>query len=183
MKKILITLMCTLGLALTAANASALTVLSIGDAFYVGSVNDGIPSSASAEVTYINTLNNLAAGAGDQLIGTETYNREGSTLAGVLPDVSLAQGTIKDESGTVTLINAGGFAYIVAKYDAAAAGSLVWYVNGADTSYTVPATFNGRGVSHISAYGDVTHVPDGGTTLGLLGLAMLGLGYVRQRLG
>jgi hypothetical protein len=41
-----------------------------------------------------------------------------------------------------------------------------------------------QSLSHASLYGlpGTTQVPDGGTTLGLLGLGLLGLGYVRRRL-
>lgn len=40
-----------------------------------------------------------------------------------------------------------------------------------------------QSLSHVSLYGlpGTTTVPDGGATLGLLGLGMLGLGYLRRR--
>ena len=60
MKKLLvITTACAMVLGLT-VNANALTV---GDAFYIGHINDGIPSSEASEATYINSLLDLAAGA------------------------------------------------------------------------------------------------------------------------
>jgi hypothetical protein len=42
----------------------------------------------------------------------------------------------------------------------------------------------GAGLSNLKAYGRIgtTTVPDGGTTIGLLGFAMLGLGYLRRRI-
>ena len=36
-------------------------------------------------------------------------------------------------------------------------------------------------ISHVSSFGTFTSSPDGGTTLSLLGLGMLGLGYLKRR--
>jgi hypothetical protein len=172
-----------LALALTASSAFA-TTLAIGDANYVGSINDGIPSNPDDEASYINYLTTLAAGAGNTQLpaGTgEIYNRQGSTLAGPFPE-ALASPTFKDETGNQTTSVSGTYQYVVAKYDAAAAGSLVWYFSGGITgSVTVPLTYNDREVSHISFY-NAASVPEGGATIGLLGLSLMGLGFLRGRI-
>jgi hypothetical protein len=153
--------------------------LSIGDANYVGSVNDGIPSSAENEVVWINTLIDQAAGSGDTVVGTETYNRVGSTLVG-LPD-AVVTGAVKDESGDNS-IDATGYHYIIGKYDATRAGSLVWYsAVGFSGTITLPTHYNNLEISHISLYnGGGGSVPDSGMTLILLGTALAGLGAARR---
>jgi hypothetical protein len=173
-------------LALTASvcflsGAVSTSALTIGDANYVGSITDGIPSSPANEVIYINTLTGLGTGAATVTIGTEDYNRVGSTLAGPFAP-AVEAGSVKNETG-VNTINATGFTYILAKYDAGAAGSLVWYIEGGATgSVTVPTEFNGKGVSHISLYNPgTTTVPDGGTTVLLLGSALSLVGLARRK--
>jgi hypothetical protein len=73
-----------------------------------------------------------------------------------------------------------GTYYVLGKYDAAQAGSLVWLVTvtAPGTSISLPAYFDGEnhGLSHAT-----TFVPDGGMTLMLLGGALVGLGALRLR--
>jgi hypothetical protein len=169
---------------LAAPQADAI-ILTQGDAFYLGSINDGIPSNPTDEASYINFLKTLAAGAGDTdnpaAGDDEIYNRVGSTVAGPFP-TAVTTGSLKDETGTLT-VNSTGFTYVLAKYDAGDAGSLVWFINGSVSEVTLPATLNGKGLSHISLYDPgTTNVPDGGATLMLLGLAVTGIGAAVGRL-
>ncbi len=161
------------------ANAIA---LSIGDANYLGLINDGIPANPALEVDYINDLITLAAGAGDTDIGTETYNRLNSTLAGPFSPAVLA-GAKKDEISPFYPFDATGYEYIIGKYDASQAGSLVWYFAGGFSGNLsqLPATLNNQGLSHISAYNSNSignPVPEPATMIlfaaGLIGLAGFG---------
>ena len=176
--------------ALAAVSASAATInLGIGDTTYVGSVNDGIPSSPANEVIYINTLITRPAGSGDLLIGTETYNRMGSTLFAALP-ISDLTGALKFDSTNVG--DATGFEYVLGKYDAAQAGSLVWYLGGIANLdlVSLPLTYNGHGISHLSLYNATgtppppppppPSVPDGGSTVMLLGIALGAIALARR---
>jgi hypothetical protein len=175
-------------LALTATNAGAATVtLSIGDAYYLGSINDGIPASPADEVQYINYLTTLGPGDPDTQIpaGTgEIYNRVGSTLAGPFPTATTS-GAVKDDpanaSGTYTLTSS--YTYVLGKYDAGQAGSLVWVISGVAVGDTLdlPNTYNGHGISHLSLYNPGGSVPDGGVTLMLLGGALFGIETLRRR--
>jgi hypothetical protein len=186
MKKVLITAACALALAgLSASKANALT-LTIGDEYYLGSINDGIPPSETLEAGYINYLITLAPGADDTQLppGTgEIYNREGSTISDPLP-TALAPDAFKDDSGNYTSIDVTGYTYLLAKYDQETAGSLVWLVSGLGT-VDVVSQFNDRDLSHYTLFNaddEGDHgVPDGGTSMGLLGVGLLGLGYLRQR--
>lgn len=99
-----------------------------------------------------------------------------------------------DFNGTVsggtelTGTDASGFLWAVAKYAGPNAGYVLFHVPtfGA-TLPQLPATIwgntqdTGLGISHFVGFGTSTTVPDGGATLGLLGLGMLGLGYLRRR--
>jgi hypothetical protein len=94
---------------------------------------------------------------------------------------------VKDEQATNpnfdNIIDATGFQYLVGKYDAANAGSLVWYLGGTVGLVELQATLNGLGLSHIVLLnpGDV-NVPDGGSVLVLLGGALACLGFLRRKL-
>ena len=159
--------------------------------YYVGYINDGIPSDESREAGYINDLTSLAAGTGNKDIGTETYNRVGG-IDGPFATATSA-GSYKydlEDGDTNTQPGFGGFQYILAKYNAKSAGSLVWYFEGGlpDDTVTVPLKFNGKGVSHITGFNKVSgpppppppSVPDGGSTLILFSLALVGLGLYRS---
>lgn len=188
MKKLLLTLALISGLAYQAYAVPL--AIAIGDAQYLGSINDGIPSNPANEATYINYLATLGAGAGNTQIpvGTgEIYNREGSTLSGPFP-TAVTGGAIKEEDEKTpdfdNIINATGFSYILGKYDAGQAGSLVWYTGGGLGDVELPTTYMGKGLSHISLYNPRdpgTSVPDGGTTLALLGIGLLSMSYINRR--
>jgi hypothetical protein len=134
--------------------ASEASAISLTQDNALGLVNDGIPSSPANEVIYINTLIGMAVNTGPTLIGTETYTRYDDSC-GSCP-AATTTGSAKDESGGNTGSFGSGWTYIVAKYDADQAGSLVWYVAGLSGTFDVPTALNGKGVSHISYYGPGT---------------------------
>ena len=185
MKKTLIALACGLAMTFSATTASA---LSVGDANYIGSIVDGVPTGISDETNYVNSLLDQAVGTTVLCIydTDETCRRTGSTLntAGFADAVEAT--AVKDESQNNTF-NASGWTYILAKYGNSYPGdaynpagqiSLVWYIGNLSGTQSVPT---GPGLSHFTLFNPRTQVPDGGATLGLLGLGMLGLGYLRRR--
>ena len=166
--------------------SSANAGLIIGDANYVGSITPNHPSNPASEVGYVNDLITLAPGAGDTTIVTETYNRVGSTLGG-LPAAVLTD-AFKDETSAFTInLTGSSYQYILGKYDASKAGALVWFSNtGFTGEISLPGTFNGHGISHISGYNLTSGipfipVPEPGAW-SLFGLGLLGLGLSRRRL-
>lgn len=177
LKKSLLALACV-GAISMAPESRALT---IGDASYVGQIDNGAPASAPNERDYINYLTTLAAGAtAVQIpIGTgEIYDRVGSVLAGPFT-AATAVGVIKEDP-TDGAIDATGFLYVYAKYGGEAR---VWYnASGFSGIMTVPTA----GLSHLSTYnpggGNTPGVPDGGTTLALMGLGFAGLSLLRRKI-
>jgi len=159
----------------------------VGGAYYLGYVNPATPSNPSAEVFYINYLRLLNAGEMETGVNpppnppnTEyTFSRVESTLAGPFAPAILA-GASTGNSPMTPITSVAGFYYLIAKYGTTAH---VWVVSGLAGSIEIPLSLGqGGGLSHWSLYRVTNGVPDGGATLGLLGLAMLGLGFIRQRM-
>jgi hypothetical protein len=175
-----------LSMLVVGSTAGAVTLVPSG-ANYVGSINDGIPSNPDNEVIYINNLITLAINE-SKTIGTEDYSRSNSTAAGPFPTaVEAGNGKIEgaEDLADSTITLAGKFKYILGKYDAGEAGSYVWYfADGISGDITLPSTFNGKGLSHISWYnpggGGGFPMPEPGT-LALLGLGLIGLGAARRK--
>jgi hypothetical protein len=179
-----------IGLAAMAGTAQAAT-LTLGDSYYLGQVNDGIPSAPANEVAYISSLLKLASGAGATSCAdapSETCNRLSSTVS--VDGAPAPVFVLKNESGKNSFtINSGSVKYIIAKYDAENAGSWVWYKSDGFTgSITLPGfdpVSNKFGISHYSLFntgdGDLDFdAPEPGT-LALLGLGLIGLGFTRRR--
>ncbi len=183
MKKLMILLACALALGLTPVSAGAID-LTFGDTYYIGHINDGIPSSPADEVSYINNLITLDAGAAVTTIGTEAYDRLDSTLVAMFP-TAVVEGYTRDESGNNLGIDVTGYTYLLAKYDAFHAGSYVWDVSGLTGEIDIPSfcTPCGKyGLSHYSLYNyQPPTVPDGGATLMLLGGALMAIGALRRK--
>lgn len=177
-----------------AVDAAALT---IGDAYYLGYINDGVPASEAAEVTYINSLLALTPGAAAapcSLAATENCDRLNSTLdASLLPD-AVTTGAVKDESKNNTGIDVTNWTYLLGKYDGPNFGSVVWYVGGLTGEYDIPAAAGSQpyGLSHYTLYNFTDPGPDPDPdpdpdpvpepmSLVLLGLGMAGAAAARRR--
>lgn len=109
-----------------------------------------------------------------------------STLdASLLPDAKL-DGALKDESGN-NLIDVTGFEYLLAKYGG---NAFVWRVGELSGVQELPTNLgncgrgggvNNCGLSHSTLFHNPAFVPEGGTTLSLLGLGLFGVGILGRR--
>ncbi len=167
-------------------NASADASLTFTDTHVVGTVSPAAPASASDVADYINFMITLAAPTGPTTHdfggaeGTQTISRS-SNLFGSLPTADGATAV----SGTGTSINLtslGTFTYLFAKYDGQNDSSVVWNISGLTGILTIPGFGpGGYGLSGWILFNQTAPgVPDGGTTVMLLGAALGALGMARR---
>jgi len=155
----------------SAANA---LVLSFNDIRDLGYVTPGEPADIPSERGYVNNL-----------IGFAYFRKNIS--CGTCP---AATGGAKNDTGSnVVNLGTGGFTYLIAKYDGPNGASEVWNVQGLTGLYTIPLVGfatklhpQGYGLSHWTLFGPGGQVPDGGTTVMLLGAALGALGMARRYL-
>jgi VPDSG-CTERM motif len=160
------------------ANADA-TLGFFPDTHVVGTISPGAPADPADVATYINFMTALAPGGSGTFAGqniTRTTN-----LFGSLPTADGA--TAVSGTGTTIDLNAlGTFTYLFAKYDGQNDVSQVWNISDLTGVLTIPGFGpNGYGLSGWILFNQITPgVPDGGTTVMLLGAALGALGMARR---
>jgi hypothetical protein len=164
---------------------SPLTNLTFNDTHVVGTITPGAPADPADVATYINFMITLASPGSGNFAG-QHITRSSNTFAS-LPN-ALVPGAVSGP-GNVTNINlgAGGvYSYLFAKYDGQNDISQVWYVGNLSGMLTIPADGPlGHGLSGWILFGPggvPPGVPDGGTTVMLLGAALGALGMARRYL-
>jgi VPDSG-CTERM motif len=172
------------------ANANRISLppsinLTIGDQHELGQAQPPTPDGDADITRYVNFMIGLSlGGSGHVIIGphnilvTRSMNNFGS-----LP--SPATLALRGTGTTINLGTQGTYAYLFAHYGGPGGGfAEVWYVGNLNGSISIPATGLGHGLSGwalFTAPGGA--VPDGGTTLMLLGTALGALGIVRRLMG
>jgi VPDSG-CTERM motif len=172
------------------ANANRISLppsinLTIGDQHELGQAQPPTPEGDADITRYVNFMIGLSlGGSGHVIIGphnilvTRSMNNFGS-----LP--SPATLALRGTGTTINLGTQGTYAYLFAHYGGPGGGfAEVWYVGNLNGSISIPATGLGHGLSGwalFTAPGGA--VPDGGTTLMLLGTALGALGIVRRLMG
>jgi hypothetical protein len=160
-------------------NASALKFRDTRD---LGQVLFGIPSGDADRLSYVNHLIGMSLNSTDTFSG-QTFHRSGRDPANGNYAAAVLAGSV---NGTSTSINlgptAGVYLYLFAKYDGPNAGSEVWYVGNLSGVWKIPAF--GLAGQHYGLSGWTLFrgagVPDGGTTVMLLGAALGALGIGRR---
>jgi VPDSG-CTERM motif len=162
-------------------NASA---LAFGDANDLGKVLFGIPSGDDARTQYVNTLISLAPGTTNFPADGQHYTRSLANPGPGFPNYPDAVFALNGTGTSIDLGNGSLYSYLFAKYDGRNAGSEVWYVGGLSGIITIPAVGlagQNYGLSGWTLFGPgVPGVPDGGTTVMLLGAALGALGIARR---
>ena len=163
-------------------NASANTALGFfPDTHVVGTITPGAPADPTDVASYINFMIALPlGGSGTCCSGPQTVTRT-TNVFGSLPT---ADGTtaVSGTGTTIDLDSLGTFTYLFAKYDGKNDNSQVWDIAGLTGVITIPANGPlGYGLSGWILFDQIAPgVPDGGTTVMLLGAALGALGMARR---
>ena len=157
--------------------ASHASALLIGDDHELGFVNYGIPSGDADRTTYVNHLIGMSLGTTDTGDG-QTYMRSNNSFGTLSTAVFALNGT-----GTSIDLGTGLYGYLLAKYDGPNYGSEVWYVGDLSGAITIPAQGDKYDLSGWTLFGPggSSRVPEGGNTLALLGLVLLGVAAFRAK--
>jgi len=156
--------------------ASHASALLIADGHELGFVNYGIPSGDADRTTYVNHLIGMSLGSTDSADG-QTYFRSNNDFGSLAAATWALNGT-----GTSINLGTGLYGYLFAKYDGPNYGSEVWFVGDLSGTITIPATADGYGLSGWTLFSPGgSQVPEGGSTLAFLGLAIAGLVALRAK--
>jgi hypothetical protein len=155
-----------------------------GDSHVVGTVSPGAPASPADVADYVNFM--ITMGTNTSVAhdfggseGIQNFYRTTNTF-GSLPTAS-ATGAVSGTGTTIDLNALGTFTYLFAKYDGQNDNSVVWNISGLTGVITIPADGPlGYGLSGWILFGPTGTVPDGGTTVMLLGAALGALGMARR---
>jgi hypothetical protein len=155
----------------------------------LGNVVPGTPANELEERSYVNSLvaraNGVSSAPYDQ--GGHAYTLVNNPAA-VLPFVGTAADatTYSKANSSAGTFDVTGFRYLLVKLGQ---DSYVWDLTGYSGEITLTdiPTSGGFGISHHSLFKAGTtppdnNLPEGGTTVVLLGFALCGLGLVRARL-
>jgi protein with PEP-CTERM/exosortase system signal len=164
--------------------------LTIGDSHTLGYVFNGIPSGDALRTQYVNDLV-FEYNQGHSSGFTFSASGQNYTLVNGSPAFGATlPGAVFDHNGTgntgIDLGAVGTFTYLFAKYDGPNGGSVVWYVGNLGGLIDIPAngllpgeTYGLSGWTLFTGGTPPTSLPDGGTTVMLLGTALGALGMVR----
>lgn len=182
---------------LMAGKAQALTIPQFfaANPDVVGLVKDAVPFGDADRVVYVNNALGLGPNAVAVTVGTEKYWTGATDYR---PDTVSLLDSSTPGTGVATIV---GWDYLFVKYDGPNAGAIIYFLNGA--SFTPAATIADLGgindglpktqtpkydpewkggISGWTAYGAHHSVPDGGSTLALIGIGLTGLGLLRRKL-
>jgi len=160
------------------------TTLTFNDVHVVGTVTPATPANPTDVSTYVNFMIGLTPGTSGTFHNpphAQTITRSTNLFAS-LPN-ALIPGAVTGTGTTINLGAGGVFSYLFAKYDGQNDISQVWYVGNLSGILTIPADGpRGHGLSGWILFGPggTPSVPDGGTTVMLLGAALGALGVARR---
>jgi VPDSG-CTERM motif len=156
------------------------TSLTFTDIHVLGTVTPGAPSSDTDRASYINFMITLPSPGAGTFSG-QAITRSSNPFAS-LPN-AIVTGAVDGTSTTFDL-GTGLYSYLFAKYDGQNDLSQVWFVGDLSGSVTIPPNGPlGHGLSGWTLFGPGEgQVPDGGSTVLLLGAALSAIGLIRRKL-
>jgi hypothetical protein len=153
--------------------------LAIGGQHELGLVEGNIPNGNGVRRNYVNQLIGMALGTHDVAFGNDFFRSNNAFSP--LPQAVIAGLVIGN--GTSVNLGSGLYTYLLASYSRNGDGqgtsfAEIWYVGNLSGVITIP----GEGLSGWTLFGPGIPggVPDGGTTVMLLGAALSALGVVRR---
>jgi len=175
-----VTLFCTAVCAAMFAFTYHADALSFNDPLDLGYVNPADATGSAQEVVYVNTMIGFAQGSGlhSGISGHDYFRFD--TSCGTCPAAVFSS---TDNSGSNTInLGAGGFTYLLGAYQrpGGISRSYIWNVQGLTGVVTIPGYYGQCALSHWTLFGPGAGVPDGGTTVMLLGMAFGALGVARR---
>ena len=176
-----IVLLLGIGCAVMLAAATDAKALTIGDSHQLGAVRGNIAPGEGLRRNLVNHLIDMALATHDKAFGRDLFRSSNSF--GQLQDAVLT-GHVSGTSATINL-GSGLYTYLFANYDGARSDSAqVWYVGDLSGIITIPEIFGQKRLSGWTLFGagNAGAVPDGGTTVMLLGGALALLGVVQRYL-
>ena len=153
--------------------------LTVGDSHELGLVVNGWSSGDSDRLAYVNHLIDMAVGTSGQANG-QKYARSNNDF-GPLTQAGLA-GLVNGTGTTINVGSGGLYSYLFVTYNAPNNASELWYVGDLSGIITIPPRVNGHALSGWTLFATAESIPDGGTTVMLLGAALGALGVVRRYL-
>jgi VPDSG-CTERM motif len=170
------------------SNANAVS-LTLSSSSFLGDVIPALPESPADDAQFINGMIGLSLnGTTTVTIGTHvnTVVRSGNSLS----PLPTADSSTVTTAGSMTFGSGSGYTYLYAFYGAGNTlglghnqVGLAWDVSGMTGTFTIPT----EALSHWEFFnpGSSTHtpVPDGGSTIALLGAALTGIGLLRNKFG
>ena len=167
-----------------AAHAISLT---FADA--LGTIVNGEPANATDETAYVNSLVTRANG-----VSSAPYDVIGKTYTLITDPAETLPLAVYDNKieNDLNSFDASGYLYMLVKYDGPNGADVVWYLGGLSAadlaSVVIPDKFpknddpdKSVGISHRTFF-NKTNLPDGGATIALLGVALVGVYVVRRRI-
>ena len=132
------------------------------------------------EIVYVNTLISFAKGSGLHS-GFNGHDYFRSNISCGTCAAAVFSSTDNSGSNTVNL-GVGGFTYLLGAYQRpnGLSRSIVWNLQGLTGVITIPEDYGQYALSHWTLFGPGGAVPDGGTTVMLLGIAFGAIGIARR---
>ena len=154
--------------------------LAISDQYELGQVRPPTPEGDAALIQYVNLMIGLSLG-GSTHVSIGPHDNLVTRSMNDFGTLSPATLGLRGTGTTVTLGSQGTYAYLFAHYGGPRGGfAELWYVANLSGDITVPASAFRHGLSGWALFTGPAGVPDGGTTLMMLGTALGILGALRR---